>query len=124
LTQIIRSDLVTLLERGTYNGIFGLYVYPLLAWHNLSHDGSLSASAFGGRSASWWCVGTPCYMALAFLCVPKRCFASVSSHSYIDLNIPIAGLAFVLLMVFLTLPTPPGGIRDKFTIDWMYVLFL
>ena len=84
MSQIILSDLVTLQERGTYNGLFGLYVYPSLAWHDLSYDGSLSAWAFGGG------IGPLVGGALAhhvtwrwlFCASQKRCFASVpGSHS-------------------------------------------
>jgi MFS family permease len=124
LTQIILSDLVTLKERGTYNGLFGLYVYPLLACHYLSH-GLLSAWAFGGgigplvggalaHHTTWrWLFCTSQDIVLrVFRLIPTQ-----------DLNIPIAGVAFVLLMVFLALPTPPGSIHDKFAkIDWMYGL--
>lgn len=40
----------------------------------------------------------------------------------LDLNIPIAGVAFGLLVFFLRVPTPPGGVREKLNrIDFMYV---
>lgn len=120
------SDLVTLKERGTYNGLFGLYVYPLLAYHYPSHHGLLSAWAFGGG------IGPLVGGALAhhttwrwLFCASQdivfRVFHFIPTQ---DLNIPIAGVAFVLLMVFLALPTPPGDIHDKFAkIDWMCVLY-
>lgn len=38
----------------------------------------------------------------------------------IDMNIPFAGLAAVLVLLFVKLPTPPGSIRSKLEkIDWM-----
>jgi hypothetical protein len=37
-----------------------------------------------------------------------------------DLNIPIAGIAMVLVLAFLNLPTPPGTLREKLSrMDWM-----
>jgi hypothetical protein len=48
--------------------------------------------------------------------------ASFISFLIADLNIPIAGVAFALITSFLTLPTPPGSMQEKFAkVDWMYV---
>lgn len=36
------------------------------------------------------------------------------------LNLPVCGVAFVLVLVLLDLPTPPGSFREKLKrMDWM-----
>lgn len=41
-----------------------------------------------------------------------------------DMNLPICGVAFASVFIFVKLPIPPGTVQEKLTgIDWMYVLF-
>ncbi|KAH9929006.1 Mfs1.1 [Epithele typhae] len=72
-TQIVLSDLVTLQERGTYNGLFGL------VWAIGGGLGPLVGGALAKPTLWRW---------------------------IFYLNIPIAGLAALVLLVFLDLPRP------------------
>ena len=53
----------------------------------------------------------------------SSCF-SITNVNSADLNLPIAGICFVLLLIFLQVPTPEGTIHEKLKkIDWMYVFY-
>ncbi|EGO00143.1 hypothetical protein SERLA73DRAFT_72881 [Serpula lacrymans var. lacrymans S7.3] len=87
LSQIILSDMVTLKERGTYSGLFGL------TWALGGGIGPLVGGALAQPSRWRW---------------------------LFYLNIPIAGLAFLLVLLFLSLPTPVGTLKEKMArIDWI-----
>ncbi|KAJ7463436.1 major facilitator superfamily domain-containing protein [Mycena galericulata] len=80
LTQIILSDLVTLQERGKYNGLFGL------VWAIGGGIGPIVGGSLASPSRWRW---------------------------LFYLNAPIAGLAFVLILFFLHVPTPSGNWKEK-----------
>ncbi|KAJ6456450.1 major facilitator superfamily domain-containing protein [Mycena sanguinolenta] len=80
LTQIILSDMVTLEERGKYNGLFGL------VWAIGGGLGPIVGGSLASPSRWRW---------------------------LFYLNAPIAGFAFVLMLFFLHLRTPPGSWKEK-----------
>ena len=46
--------------------------------------------------------------------------ASDATSRVLDLNLPLAGIAFVLVAVFLRVKTPEGSMRDKLArVDWL-----
>ncbi|KAF7794628.1 hypothetical protein EIP86_005764 [Pleurotus ostreatoroseus] len=84
---IILSDLVSLQERGTYNGMIGL------TWACACSMGPLIGGSLASHDRWRW---------------------------LFYLNLPICGLAAILVFVFLRLHTPEGLLRDKFArIDWL-----
>ncbi|PIL32228.1 MFS general substrate transporter [Ganoderma sinense ZZ0214-1] len=87
LGSIILSDLVSLAERGTYQGIL------ILVWALAGAIGPTIAGSFA-QDATWrW---------------------------LFYLNLPLAGIAFVLVAVFLRVKTPEGSMRDKLArVDWL-----
>ncbi|KAJ7624051.1 major facilitator superfamily domain-containing protein [Mycena polygramma] len=92
LTQIIVSDLVSLRERGTFNGLI-----------SISYSIGVGIGPVVGGS-----------------------LASTGQWRWLFyLNLPICGLAAILVFFFLRLRTPPGTLRDKFTlIDYFGTLLL
>lgn len=60
---------------------------------------------------------------MAFLCVIRS--LSLYLHSvilYSDLNLPLTGVAFGLVFIFLKVRTPEGSIKAKLQrVDWTYV---
>lgn len=59
-------------------------------------------------------------MAMAFLYVPTRLPHPQHPHAFVDLNLPICGVALVLCVVFMQLPTPTGTLKEKMKkMDWM-----
>ncbi|RDX42369.1 iron permease [Lentinus brumalis] len=87
LGSIILGDLVTLAERGTYQGIL------ILVWALAGAVGPTVAGSLA-QDASWrW---------------------------LFYLNLPLAGISFVLVAIFLRVRTPEGSIRDKLArVDWI-----
>lgn len=74
--------------------------------------------------SNWWLIRTRWTLALALLYVllPIKC--RVGAQICVDMNIPFAGVAAILVLLFVKLPTPPGSIRSKLEkIDWMYVVY-
>lgn len=51
----------------------------------------------------------------------SSCFESSQPHILVtDLNIPISGVSFALVLFFLKLRKPPGTFREKLAkMDWM-----
>ncbi|KAI0795826.1 iron permease [Abortiporus biennis] len=90
ITAIILSDIVTLKERGIYNGILGL------VWAVTCILGPIVGGSFA-KSGNWrWVFSTP------------------------DMNLPIAGFALILVVTCLHLKTTTQSLRDKFArIDWI-----
>ncbi|KAJ6472376.1 major facilitator superfamily domain-containing protein [Mycena vitilis] len=90
LTQIIVSDLVSLRERGTFNGLI-----------SISYSIGVGIGPVVGGS-----------------------LASTGQWRWLFyLNLPICGLAAILVFFFLRLRTPPGTLREKFAlIDYLWVL--
>ncbi|KAJ3557850.1 hypothetical protein NM688_g1248 [Phlebia brevispora] len=92
LGSIILSDLVSLQERGTYNGLIGL------TWACAAAMGPLVGGALSSEGQWRW---------------------------LFYLNLPICGLAAILVVLFLRLRTPSGSFRSKIArIDWFCVLAL
>ncbi|KAM5544683.1 hypothetical protein V8D89_001581 [Ganoderma adspersum] len=87
LGSIILGDLVSLAERGTYQGIL------ILVWALAGAIGPTIAGSLA-QDATWrW---------------------------LFYLNLPLAGVAFVLVAVFLRVKTPEGSMRDKLArVDWL-----
>ncbi|KAJ6515187.1 iron permease [Mycena vitilis] len=87
LTQIIIADLVSLRERGSFNGLVSI-AYAL---------GVGIGPIVGGG------------------------LASIGQWRWVFyLNIPICGLAAILVILFLRLRTPPGTLREKFArVDYL-----
>ncbi|KAI0759699.1 iron permease [Trametes elegans] len=87
LASIILSDLVSLAERGVYQG-FLILTYAIAAAVGPSIGGSLA------EKATWrW---------------------------LFYLNLPLAGIGFVLVALFLRVRTPPGSLGEKLRrIDWL-----
>ncbi|KAJ6482029.1 major facilitator superfamily domain-containing protein [Mycena vitilis] len=91
LTQIIVADLVSLQERGSFNGLISMQVCSAYAL------GVGIGPIVGGG------------------------LASIGQWRWLFyLNIPICGLAAILVILFLRLRTPPGTLREKFArIDYL-----
>ncbi|TBU53297.1 iron permease [Dichomitus squalens] len=87
LGSIILGDLVSLAERGTYQGIL------ILVWALAGAIGPTIAGSLA-QDATWrW---------------------------LFYLNLPLAGISFVLVAVFLRVRTPEGSIREKLArVDWI-----
>ncbi|THG93354.1 hypothetical protein EW026_g7860 [Hermanssonia centrifuga] len=87
LSSIILSDLVTLKERGLYNGMIGM------TWSCAASIGPLVGGALA-QGGNWrW---------------------------LFYLNLPVAGLASVLVLMCLKLRTPPGTLHEKLgRMDWI-----
>lgn len=123
LAEIICSDLVPLAERGVYQGMIGL------TW----------ALACGVGPPL---VSTPCLLEVmesiimrcrevSSLAKPRGAGCSVRAapsaayahaHALADLNLPLSGIALVLVWFFLRVRTPPGSMRSKLAqIDWTCV---
>lgn len=68
-------------------------------------------------------------MAMALLCVTtNRLVTTDRNCGYeldLDLNLPLAGIGFILVALFLRVRTPPGSLWEKLSrIDWLCVYFL
>ncbi|KAF8148433.1 iron permease [Crassisporium funariophilum] len=87
LAEIITSDLVSLAERGLYQGILGL------TWSFASGIGPPIGGAFA-QKASWrW---------------------------LFYLNLPLSGISFALVVIFLRVRTPEGSMGSKIKrVDWL-----
>ena len=127
LGSIILGDLVSLAERGTYQGIL------ILVW---ALAGAIGPTIVRGPSErAWiclsltvlvrsegWLAGSRCDLAMAVLYVsylqllPRELIGMFS----LDLNLPLAGIAFALVAVFLRVKIPEGSMRDKLArVDWV-----
>ena len=125
MASIITSDLVPLAERGLYQGLLVLtwafaaaigpvivrppsrFTLVLLIVDRASREGRSPKRRLGdGFSVSF----------------RRNLGAFGSSWVRTDLNLPLAGIAFFLVMVFLRVRTPGGSLREKITrIDFVYV---
>ena len=48
------------------------------------------------------------------------CLTTVNDACSEDLNLPLTGIAFVLVLFFLRVRTPPGSVREKLSkLDWL-----
>nr|AAF01426.1 Mfs1.1 [Coprinopsis cinerea] len=87
LASIVISDLVTLQERGTYNGLLGM------TWAVAVALGPIVGGALAENGAWRW---------------------------LFYLNLPICAVSFILVVVFMSLPTPAGTFKEKFfAMDWI-----
>ena len=59
-------------------------------------------------------------------CMPRICVRLPRlTGDPLDLNLPLIGLAFALVLVFLRVRTPPGTIKSKLSrLDVLYVHFI
>ena len=77
----------------------------------------------GGGHLLHWAQLPPITLFCAFFCYSDLWEMHLTT-SPLDLNLPICGVALVMVTIFLKLPTPPGTLRDKLTrMDWMSVHF-
>ncbi|GJE88942.1 MFS general substrate transporter [Phanerochaete sordida] len=87
ITGILMSDLVSLAERGTYNGFIAT------TWAFAMGMGPIVGGALAEHGQWRW---------------------------IFYLNLPLTGLAAILIMIFLNVRTPHGSFWDKFRrMDWM-----
>ncbi|KAJ6609469.1 hypothetical protein B0H10DRAFT_2297310 [Mycena sp. CBHHK59/15] len=97
LEEILTSGFVPLAERGVYQGVIGL------TW-------SLCTSIIYNKTWRW-------------LFVPNiENFTSYLTYSILILvlNLPFAGIAFILVVLFLQVHQPEGSIRSKLAqVDWI-----
>ncbi|KAJ6476037.1 Mfs1.2 [Mycena vitilis] len=104
MTSIIVSDMVPLRERGSYNGILGLM------WVFAGGIGPLISGALVQNGQWRW----------IFCKFQVYVFFWLHVHLCVDLNLPVCGVAFILTLLFLSLPTPPGTLREKLRrMDWI-----
>ncbi|KAG6844976.1 hypothetical protein H0H87_001919 [Tephrocybe sp. NHM501043] len=110
LTAIITADLVPLRDRGLFTGITGLFVIALvLPLRPRTHKTFFLDSM--------WTLGSAIAPFIAGGLAEK---ASWRWLFYI--NLPLCGLAFLVVTLFLRLQTPKESFRSKFfKIDWMFV---
>ncbi|KAG2006197.1 MFS multidrug transporter [Coprinopsis cinerea AmutBmut pab1-1] len=86
LSAIVISDLVTLQERGTYNGLLGL------TWAVAVAIGPIVGGTFAEKNAWRW---------------------------LFYLNLPVCAVSLVLIVAFMSLPTPQGTLKEKLSaMDW------
>ncbi|KAJ7629491.1 iron permease [Mycena polygramma] len=96
LTQIIVADLVSLRERGSFNGL-------------------ISMQALNGMIDRAYALG------VGIGPIVGGGLTSIGQWRWLFyLNIPICGLAAILVILFLRLRTPPGTLREKFArVDYL-----
>ena len=99
LATIVISDLVPLAERGTYQGLL------VLAWGIAAACGPIIGGAFA-ENATWR------WLFCEFVLSPLLCVLSNISRRP-DLNLPLCGIAFFLVMIYLRVRTPGGSVREK-----------
>ena len=105
LASIITSDLIPLAERGVYQS------FLVLTWSFAAAIGPIIGGSFAEKASWRWLF---CERAFRILRQP------VDNWSVPDLNLPLAGIAFVLVAVFLRVRTPPGTFREKMArVDWL-----
>ncbi|KIJ29240.1 hypothetical protein M422DRAFT_188781 [Sphaerobolus stellatus SS14] len=86
LSEIITSDLVSLAERGLYQGMLGL------TWSFASGIGPPIGGALAEKASWRW---------------------------LFYLNLPLSGMSFVLVIIFLRVKRPEGSISEKLSrVDW------
>lgn len=123
MSSVIVSDLVSLKERGLYNGVLGLYVSPFLL---LTNYGTHISKGLGVQRLGWvlssvvhspnMATGDGCFVSI---CYSLKIIPVAIDVDLLDMNVPFAAVAAVLVIVLVKLPTPRGSLRSKIErIDW------
>ncbi|KAF7790410.1 hypothetical protein EIP86_001365 [Pleurotus ostreatoroseus] len=127
LTEIILSDLVPLAERGLYQGLIGLtWAFaagigpPIVSLHEALVRVAVIDTIHRSPGRR---VCPRCFLEVAFLSVRYSTYqvpSSIHKHANsLDLNLPLCGIAIVLVLIFFRVRTPPGNIKAKLArIDW------
>ncbi|KAI0741189.1 iron permease [Earliella scabrosa] len=105
LGSVIVGDLVSLAERGTYQGIV------ILAWAVAGSVGPIISGALA-QDASWR------WLFCMIFCAMIGRHADLVAHA--DLNLPLAGISFIFVALFLRVRTPEGSMSSKLSrVDWI-----
>jgi MFS family permease len=122
LSDIIISDLVPLADRGLYEGLLGL------TWSLASGIGPpivCSSFLLPFYHLIWyigWCVRPKGILAMDILLVFFYYDIVRKLEPFLDINLPLTAIAFVLVLFCLRVRTPSGSVRDKLLrIDWLFV---
>ncbi|KAI0826235.1 iron permease [Irpex lacteus] len=106
MSEIIVSDLVPLAERGLYQGLVGL------TWALACGVGPPIGGAFAGKASWRWLFCMNCSTYSRYRWEPSTTFLT-------DINLPLSGISFFLVLFFLRVRTPAGSIISKVKrVDW------
>lgn len=110
MKEIIIADLIPLKERGTYMGIIAL------VWALSATGGPPIGGVFAKYNWRWM------FCTSSFALAGENHTQEARRFDLADVNVPLAGIALILVALFLHVKTPKSDFATKMKrMDWLYV---